>query len=100
MNTVFLVAPVIEALFGTGLVLVPGPIAGAPGVTPDAAPATFVRLFGSALVSLAVMPWLAIKSSSPELKKGRPSACWPTICGNPNQERRRSDGKVREHWAG
>jgi hypothetical protein len=70
MNTLFLLALVIEALFGTSLVLVPGSIAGVFGVTLDAAPATFVRLFASALLSLAVMLWLAYKSTSPQLKKG------------------------------
>jgi hypothetical protein len=69
MNTLFLLALVIEALFGAGLVLVPGFIAGVFGVTLDAAPATFVRLFGSALLSLAAMLWLAYKSASPQLKK-------------------------------
>ena len=70
MDMLFLVALIIEALFGVGFVLVPVPMLGPFGVTLDAAATTFARLFGSALISFPVLLWLARKSDKPEFKQG------------------------------
>ncbi len=70
MNTLFLVALIIEALFGLGFLFVPGPMLGPYGVTLDATATAIARLFGSALISFPVLLWFARKSDKTEFKKG------------------------------
>ena len=70
MNTLFLVALIVEALFGLGLTLVPDAMMGSFGVTLDPAATTFARLFGSALISFPFLLWFARKSDKLEFKKG------------------------------
>ena len=70
MDTLFLVALIVEALFGIGFLIVPGPMLGPFGVTLDTAATTFARLFGSALISFPILLWFARKSPQPEFKKG------------------------------
>ena len=70
MDTLFLVALIVEALFGIGFLIIPGPMLGPFGVTLDATATTFARLFGSALISFPFLLWFARKSDKPEFKKG------------------------------
>lgn len=55
MNTLFLVALVVQAAFGLGFVLVPAWLMAPFGVTLDEVSTVFARLFGSALLALAVL---------------------------------------------
>jgi hypothetical protein len=70
MDTLFLVALIVEAIFGIGFLIAPAAMLGPFGMTLDASAATFARLFGSALLSFPVLLWLARKSSQAEFKKG------------------------------
>jgi hypothetical protein len=70
MDTLFLVALIVEAIFGIGFVLAPGAMLGPFGVTLNAIATTFARLFGSALISYPVLLWFARRSDKPEFKKG------------------------------
>ena len=70
LNTPFLVALIVEALFGLGLLLAPSPLLGRLDVTLDATATTLARLFGSALIGFAVLLWCARKSDEPEFTKG------------------------------
>lgn len=55
MNTLFLVALVVQSAFGLGLVLLPGFLLAPFGVTLDAVSTFLARLFGSALLALAIL---------------------------------------------
>jgi hypothetical protein len=70
MDTLFLVALIVEALFGIGFVFVPGPMLAPFGVTFTPIATTFARLFGSALISFPILLWFARKSDKPEFKRG------------------------------
>ena len=70
MNTLFLVALIVEALFSLGFLFVPGPVLSPLGVTLDDTAMVFARLFGSALISFPFLLWFARKSSSLEYKLG------------------------------
>ena len=70
MDTLFFVALIVEALFGIGFLIVPGPMLGPFGLTLDIAATTFARLFGSAIISFPVLLWFARRSTQPEFKKG------------------------------
>jgi hypothetical protein len=70
MDTLFLVAMIVEALFGIGFVLVPGPMLNPFGVSLNDVATTFARLFGSGLISFPVLLWFARKSENSEFKKG------------------------------
>jgi hypothetical protein len=70
MNTLFLVALIVEALFGIGFVLVPGPMLGPFGMTFNPIATAFARLFGAALLGYTILLWFARKSDKPESKKG------------------------------
>jgi hypothetical protein len=70
VDTLFIVALIIEALFGIGFVIAPVAMLGPFGVTFNAIAATFARLFGSALISFPMLLWFARKSDKPEFKKG------------------------------
>jgi hypothetical protein len=70
MDTLFLIALVVEAVFGIGFLIAPGAMLAPFGVTLDAAATTFARLFGSALLSFPFLLWLARRSSQAEFKKG------------------------------
>ena len=69
MNTLFLVALIVEALFGLGFVLVPGPMLAPYAVTLDEVGTVFARVLGAALLSFPILLWLARKSQSPEFRK-------------------------------
>ena len=70
MNKLFKVALIVEAIFGIGFVIVPGAMLGPLGVTLNAIATSFVRLFGSALISFSILLWFAYKSDKSEFKKG------------------------------
>ena len=70
MNKLFKVALIVEAIFGIGFVIAPGAMLGPFGVTLDAIATSFVRLFGSALISFSILLWFAYKSDKSEFKKG------------------------------
>ena len=70
MNKLFKVALIVEAIFGIGFVIAPGAMLGPFGVTLDAIAMSFVRLFGSALISFSILLWFAFKSDNSEFKKG------------------------------
>lgn len=70
MNTLFIVALVIEALFGIGFLIAPGAMLGPFGVTFNDIATTFARLLGSALISFSILLWFARKSNEPEFKMG------------------------------
>ena len=70
MNALFIAAMLVEALFGLGFILVPGALLSPMGVTLDATSDALARLFGTAILSLAVLVWLARKSDSTPFKRG------------------------------
>lgn len=70
MNTLFLVYLIVEAIFGIGFLFIPGLMMDPMGVTLDETSTTFVRLFGSLIISIPVLLYFARKSASPEFKKG------------------------------
>lgn len=70
MNTLFLVAAIIEGVFGIGFVLAPGFMLDPFGVTLNDIATTLARLSGTALVTFTLLLWLARKSDSMEFKKG------------------------------
>jgi hypothetical protein len=69
MNTLFLIALVVEAIFGIGFVIAPAALLGPLGVSLNTEATTFARLFGSALLSFPVLLWLARKSDHAGFKK-------------------------------
>jgi hypothetical protein len=70
MKTLFLVSMIVEAIFGIGFIFIPGPLMAPMGVTLDETSATFARMFGTAIVSMPVLIFFALKSASPEFKRG------------------------------
>ncbi|MGA2489394.1 MAG: hypothetical protein ABSF99_04300 [Anaerolineales bacterium] len=70
MDTLFLVSLIVSAVFGIGFLFIPGPMLGPFGVTLNATATTFARLFGSTLISFAILLWFARQSKVIMLKKG------------------------------
>lgn len=70
MGTLFRVALIIEAIFGLGFLVVPAGMLNPFGVTLSDIATTFARMLGSALISLAILLWFALKSDQPEFKRG------------------------------
>jgi Ca2+/Na+ antiporter len=70
MNTLFLVYLIVEAIFGIGFLFVPGLMMDPMGVTLDETSITFARLFGSLIISIPVLLFLARKSANIEFKRG------------------------------
>ena len=70
MNTLFLVYMIVEAIFGIGFLIAPGLMMDPMGVTLDETSTTFARLFGSMIISIPVLLFLARKSASAEFKRG------------------------------
>jgi hypothetical protein len=70
MNKLFKVALIVEAVFGIGFLIAPGAMLGPFGVTLNAIATSFVRLFGSALISFSILLWFAFKSDNSEFGKG------------------------------
>jgi len=70
MNTLFLAAMIVEAVFGLGFLFIPAPMLAPFGVTLDVTATAFVRHFGSALIAFPILLWYARKSNNPEFKQG------------------------------
>jgi len=70
MNTLFLVSMIVEAIFGIGFIFIPGLLMGPMGVTLDETSTTFAKMFGTAIVSIPVLLFLARKSVNIEFKRG------------------------------
>jgi hypothetical protein len=70
MNTLFLVYLIVEAIFGIGFLFMPDLMMGPMGVTLDETSTNFARLFGSLIISIPVLLYLARKSASMEFKRG------------------------------
>jgi len=70
MNTLFLVAMIVEAIFALGFIFVPVTMMGQMGITLDEVATTMTRQFGSALLGFAILLWFARKSNNLEFKKG------------------------------
>ena len=70
MNTLFLVYLIVEAIFGIGFLFVPGLMMDPMGVNLDETSTTFARLFGSLIISMPVLLFLARRSASSEFKRG------------------------------
>jgi len=68
VNTLFLVALIVEAVFGIGFVLAPAAMLAPFGVTFNDIATAFARLFGSALISFPILLWFARKSETSEFK--------------------------------
>jgi len=69
MNTLFLVALIVEALFGIGFLIVPGPMMAPFGVTLDDTAIIFARMFGSAIITFPILLWFSRKYASAETRK-------------------------------
>jgi hypothetical protein len=70
MNTLFLVYLIVEAIFGIGFLFIPDLVMDPMGVTLDETSTTLARMFGSLLISIPVLVFFALKSSSTEFKRG------------------------------
>ena len=70
MNVLFIVSMIVEAIFGLGFVLAPDSVVNPLGVTLDEIGIIFARLFGSAILSFAVLLWFARKSDNAEFRLG------------------------------
>lgn len=69
MNTLFLVAFIVESIFGLGFIFIPGKMLEPYGVILNETATTFARLFGSAILSFSVFLWFARKSENMDFKK-------------------------------
>ena len=69
MNMLFLVALIIEAIFGLGFIFIPATMIEPYGVILNETGTTFARLFGSAILCFPVLLWFARKSENREFKK-------------------------------
>ena len=70
MDILFLVAFIIEFVFGIGFLIAPGPMLDPFGVILSATATTFARLFGSSLISISIILWTARRSDQTVLKRG------------------------------
>jgi hypothetical protein len=70
MDTLFLVAMIVEALVGLVFLFAPAAVLAPFGLVLDGTAATFVRLLGSAVFSYAVLLWCARRSGRPEFRGG------------------------------
>lgn len=69
MNTLFLVATILEAVVALVFMFLPRPFFGPLGVGLDEAGVLLARLFASALLALVVLLWRARASTDPGLRK-------------------------------
>jgi hypothetical protein len=70
MNTLFLVALVIQGIFAVGFIAAPGAMLGPFGVILNESATVFARLFGSALIAFPILLWFARRSDKWEFRKG------------------------------
>ncbi len=74
MNTLFLVSLVVQTAFGLGFVLVPAWLMAPFAVTLDPVSTVFARLFGSALLALAILLASVRRVQEPWFRKAMVSA--------------------------
>jgi uncharacterized membrane protein len=68
-STFMVIYAVVSAVFGLGFVLMPGQLLPIYGVEPDAALRLIGHFFGAALLSLAILSWLARNLSNSEARR-------------------------------
>jgi len=68
-STFMVIYAVVSAVFGLGFVLMPGQLLPIYGVEPDAALRLIGQFFGAALLSLALLSWLARNLSDSESRR-------------------------------
>ena len=68
-STFMVIYALVSAVFGMGFVLMPGQLLPIYGVEPDAALRLIGQFFGAALLSLALLSWLARNLSDSESRR-------------------------------
>ena len=68
-STFMVIYALVSAVFGLGFVLMPGQLLPIYGVEPDAALRLIGQFFGAALLSLALLSWLARNLSDSESRR-------------------------------
>ena len=68
LKTMMLVNTVVAAVFGLALVIVPGTVTAAYGITADAGMRYIGQLYGSCLVGIAVLCWYATDAPASEAR--------------------------------
>ncbi|MGD8406240.1 MAG: hypothetical protein PVJ21_21470 [Anaerolineales bacterium] len=68
-STFMMIYAVVSAVFGLGFVLMPGQLLPIYGVEPDAALRLIGQFFGAALLSLALLAWLARNLRNTEARR-------------------------------
>jgi hypothetical protein len=69
LSALMVINAVVSAVFGVGLVLVPGTVLSQYGATTDAAFEYTGQLLGAALIAFAVITWLARKATDSEARR-------------------------------
>jgi len=69
LSNLLVVAAAIGAIFGVAFVVASGPLLAIYGITLDKAGTLVAQLFGAALISLAVLNWLARNVTDPEARQ-------------------------------
>ncbi len=69
LSNLLVVAAVIGAVFGVAFVVASGPLLSIYGITLDKAGTLVAQLFGAALISLALLNWLARNVTDPEARQ-------------------------------
>ena len=77
MNTLFLVAMIVEAIFAIGFILAPGAVLAPMSVTLNDIATTFARMFGSAILSFPILLWFARRSAHAAFRKGVVTSLFP-----------------------
>lgn len=70
MHAVFTTAMIVEVVFGLAFLLFPAALLGRMGMALSPAAEALARLFGSAILSLAVLLWLVRRSRSAPFQRG------------------------------
>lgn len=70
MNTLFMVAMIIEGIMALGFISIPGFMLGQLGVSLDLTATIFARMLGAALLSFPVLLWYGRRSDRAEFKTG------------------------------
>lgn len=68
LRNLFIITAVVAVVFGAAFVLVPSPLMSLYDVTLDAGAILVARLFGGALITLAVLSWLAKDAAESETR--------------------------------
>jgi len=68
-STFMIMYAVVSAVFGLGFVLMPGQLLPIYGVEPDAALRLIGQFFGAAIISLAILAWLARNLNDSEARR-------------------------------